>query len=82
VPATDRLSVDGRVQGIEINSSYCGHVEQNAPLVGSVPLEGRPLIVFPGTQLTAVALTNIDDHIVAFLGTSSGHIRKVSEIHR
>lgn len=65
-------------QGIEINSSYCGEVEQNGPLVGTVPLQSEPLVVFHGTRLTAVALTAVDDRTVAFLGTSRGHVKKVS----
>ena len=65
------------VKGIEINSSYCGEMEQNGPLVGNVPLDSDALMMFPGTQLTAVALTNVDDQTVAFLGTDNGHIRKV-----
>lgn len=73
--------VCGCLQGIEINSSYCGEVEQNGPLVGSIPLESSPLMVFPATRLTAVALTSVGDQTVAFLGTSRGHVRKVSETH-
>lgn len=66
-------------QGIEINSSYCGEVEQNGPLVGTVPLESNARMVFSSTRLTAVALTAVNGHIVAFLGTAHGHIRKVSD---
>lgn len=66
-----------RVQGIEINSSYCGDMEQNGPLVGTIPLESSPRIVFPGTRLTAVALANVDDDTVVFVGTSRGHVKKV-----
>jgi len=67
------------LQGIEINASYCGEVEQNGPLVGTVPLESSALIVFQSTRLTAVALTTVDDHAVAFLGTSRGHVIKVQD---
>ena len=65
------------VQGIAINSSYCGEAEQNGPLVGTIPLESSARIVFHGTRLTAVALTDVDDQTVVFLGTSSGHLKKV-----
>jgi len=36
-------------------------------------------MIFPAARLTAVALTAIDDQTVAFLGTSNGHIKKVSK---
>jgi len=65
------------LQGVEINSSYCGEVEQNGPLVGTIPLQSSPQMVFPGTQLTAVAVTTVNEHTVAFLGTADGHVKKV-----
>jgi len=65
-------------QGIEINASYCGEAEQNGPLVGTAALESSPLMVFDDTRLTAVqALSNVDHHTVAFVGTARGHVIKV-----
>lgn len=66
------------MQGIEINASYCGDVEQNGPLVGTLPLQSSAVMVFVDTQLTAVALMSVDDQTVAYLGTSRGHVIKVT----
>jgi len=67
-------------QGMQINSSYCGDVEQNGPLVGTIPVEASPSLVFPDVQLTAVVTTIVEDQTVAFLGTSDGHLKKVSDL--
>lgn len=63
---------------MNINESYCGEAEQNGPLVGSIPLESPPILERSDVELTAVAATTIDDVTVAFLGTSEGHLKKVS----
>lgn len=63
-----------------INSSYCGEVEQNGPLVGSIPVEATASMVFEDIELTAVALTTVHSQTVAFLGTSQGHLKKVSKL--
>ena len=70
--------LDVTVQGIGINASYCGEAEQNGPLVGSMPLDASPLVTFSDAQLTAVAVATADEHTIAFLGTSDGHLKKVS----
>lgn len=63
-----------------INSSYCGEVEQNGPLVGSIPVEASPSLTFRHAQLTAVTTTTVDEQTVAFLGASNGHLKKVSRL--
>jgi plexin A len=60
-----------------INDTYCGEVEQNGPLVGHIPVEGRPVLVLPDVELTAVTVTTAEDQTVAFVGTSDGHLKKV-----
>lgn len=60
-----------------INSSYCGEVEQNGPLVGVIPVEASAALVFRDVELTAVAASVVDEQTVAFLGTADGHVKKV-----
>lgn len=61
-----------------INETYCGEVEQNGPLVGHIPVEASPVMVFPDTELTAVAVATAEEQTVAFVGTSDGHLKKAS----
>ena len=64
---------------MQINSSYCGEIEQNGPLVGTIPVESSPTLTFDNVHLTAVVTSVVDDQTVAFLGTSDGHLKKVGD---
>jgi hypothetical protein len=66
-----------RLQGMRINESYCGEAEQNGPLVGTVAVEAAPIATYAATQLTAVAASDANGHLVIVLGTADGHLKKV-----
>ena len=49
----------------------------NQPLGGINPIETEPAITYDNVLLTSVAATSTYDFTVAFLGTSTGHLKKV-----
>ena len=51
-------------------------MDVNTPLGGTMPLEASPVLTYFGELLTSVAATSTHDYTVAFLGTSTGHIKK------
>jgi len=66
-----------RVQGMVVNASYCGEAEENGPLVGNIRIESTPILEYNNVQLTAILATTVEEHTVAVLGSSSGHLKKV-----
>ena len=62
---------------MSINDSYCGEAEQNGPLVGTIAIEAVPIATYSATQLTAVAASEANGHLVIYLGTGDGHLKKV-----
>ncbi|KAM4863155.1 plexin-B1 [Urocitellus parryii] len=55
----------------------CGSDHTPSPMASHVPLEATPILELPGVQLTAVAVTVEDGHIIAFLGDSQGQLHSV-----
>ncbi|XP_076304731.1 plexin-A2-like isoform X2 [Tachypleus tridentatus] len=62
---------------VQINDDFCG-TNVNTPLGGTMPVESAPVLTYSGTLLTSVAATSTHDYTVAFLGTSSGHLKKAT----
>lgn len=60
-----------------IAEDFCG-LDVNTPLGGEQPMSAIPVLLF-NTRLTAVAATSTGDFTVVFIGTASGHLKKVSE---
>jgi hypothetical protein len=60
-----------------IGEDFCG-LDVNTPLGGQEPMTAVPVLTFDKTLLTAVAATSTSDYTVVFLGTSEGHLKKVS----
>lgn len=60
-----------------INDDFCG-MDVNTPLGGSMPIEATPVLTYSGLLLTSVAATSTHDYTVAFMGTATGHLKKVS----
>lgn len=58
-----------------IGEDFCG-LDVNTPLGGEQPIAAVPVLVF-GAHLTAVAATSTGDYTVVFLGTATGHLKKV-----
>ncbi|KAI2798414.1 hypothetical protein BLOT_012695 [Blomia tropicalis] len=61
---------------VQINEDFCG-MDVNQLLGGINPIETEPAITYDNVHLTSVAATSIHDFTVAFLGTSTGHLKKV-----
>jgi hypothetical protein len=49
----------------------------NTPISTSVPLEAKAVVLLPGVNVTAVALTSAHDYTVALVGTQHGSLLKV-----
>lgn len=64
-------------QQVQINEDFCG-MDVNQPLGGTIPIESEPSIVYNDVQLTSVVATSTYDYTVVFLGTVTGHLKKVS----
>lgn len=58
-----------------INEDFCG-LDVNTPLGGEIPVPAVPVITF-NTLLTSVAATSTGDYTVVFIGTNTGHLKKV-----
>lgn len=58
-----------------IGEDFCG-LDVNTPLGGETPMAAVPVITF-GHHLTAIAATSTGDYTVVFVGTSTGHLKKV-----
>jgi len=59
----------------KISESFCG-LDVNTPLGGGEPVLERPVATMP-VLLTAVAATSTGDFTVVFLGTNTGHLKKI-----
>lgn len=55
-------------------------MDVNTPLGGSMPIEATPVLTYSGLLLTSVAATSTHDYTVAFMGTATGHLKKVSRV--
>uniref|UniRef100_A0A1B6HCH7 Sema domain-containing protein n=1 Tax=Homalodisca liturata TaxID=320908 RepID=A0A1B6HCH7_9HEMI len=58
-----------------IGEDFCG-LDVNTPLGGETPMAAVPVVVF-NHHLTAIAATSTGDYTVVFVGTSSGHLKKI-----
>lgn len=58
-----------------IAEDFCG-MDVNTPLGGELPVSAIPVLLF-NTRLTAVAATSTGDFTVVFVGTATGHLKKV-----
>lgn len=59
-----------------IGEDFCG-LDVNTPLGGEQPIIANTVLLFL-TRLTAVAATSTSDFTVVFVGTATGHLKKVS----
>jgi len=64
-------------QQVQIDENFCG-MDVNQPLGGVNPIETEPVLTYDNVVLTSVAATSTHDFTVAFLGTSTGHLKKVT----
>ncbi|XKL61681.1 hypothetical protein PGB90_001514 [Kerria lacca] len=58
-----------------ITEDFCG-LDVNTPLGGEIPVTAVPVLTF-NTNLSAVAATSTGDFTVVFIGTRSGHLKKI-----
>ena len=62
------------------NPEFCGdsEVSEAYPSIeGHIPVLQRPVITLPGMDITAVVAREEHTHMVVYLGTSSGFLKKV-----
>lgn len=62
-----------------IGEDFCG-LDVNTPLGGEQAVLTSPVLIF-NTRLTAVVATSTGDFTVVFIGTSTGHLKKVSTLY-
>lgn len=60
---------------MQIGDDFCG-LDVNTPLGGTMPIEASPVLTYPNHLLTSVAATSTHDYTVAYLGTSTGFLKK------
>lgn len=63
---------------LQIDDNYCGSLDINTPIAGSMPVDSEPTLVLKSTTVSAVAVSITYDYTVAFIGTTDGRIIKVS----
>ncbi|OCT85775.1 plexin-D1 [Xenopus laevis] len=72
-PSCERKNYRVKLQEEQLD---CGAAHLQHPLSITRPLSATPL--FQGLGLTSVAVANVSGYTVAFLGTSSGHLIKIT----
>ncbi|KAF5306013.1 hypothetical protein FQR65_LT07506 [Abscondita terminalis] len=73
--AQQKRTEDLEIKLQTIGEDFCG-LDVNTPLGGDQPMSAVPVLLF-NTRLTAVAATSTGDFTVVFIGTSTGHLKKV-----
>ena len=63
-------------QKLDVGDNYCGQHEMNNPIDGSKPISANAAAKFTSTA-SSVTVAVVADYTVAFVGTTSGHIKKV-----
>ncbi|XP_036358669.1 plexin-A1 isoform X4 [Octopus sinensis] len=63
---------------LQIDDNYCGTLDINTPIAGTVPVEVPFTQDFPSIIASAVAVSITYDYTVAFIGTTVGTVIKVS----
>lgn len=66
-------------QPLQIDDNFCGQ-DFNQPLGGTTTIEGVPLFLDKDDGMTSVAAYDYRGHTVAFTGTRSGRMKKVSRM--
>lgn len=69
------------VQSKVIDDTFCGDVSRSL-FEGRAPIHSEPLLTFPKSNTTAIAMTTTGPHTVAFIGTSDGYLKKVNKVYR
>lgn len=64
------------VTSVQISDDFCGS-DANNLISGSIPIETSPVIEYKNVSLTAVAASPTSDFTVAYLGTSTGQLRRL-----
>ena len=67
-----------RCQPLEIGDDYCGEHDINHPIRGSDAVSATAAVTWSGDDVTSVAVATTGNHTVAFVGTASGRVKKVS----
>ena len=67
----------GLFQTLTVDDNYCGDHQVNYPIDGQIPVTKEAVCTFSKTA-SAITVAVDSDNTVAFVGTTSGHIVKVS----
>jgi len=64
-------------QPLEIDDDYCGEHDINHPIRGTDAVSAIAAVTWSDDDVTSVAVATPGNHTVAFVGTSSGQVKKV-----
>ena len=64
-------------QPLEIGDDYCGEHDINHPIRGTDAVSAAAAVTWSDDDVTSVAVATAGNHTVAFVGTGSGHVKKV-----
>ncbi|XP_018334683.1 plexin-B-like, partial [Agrilus planipennis] len=68
---------DGKCPSAGNAGNILNFCEVGLKISGVTPIETKASLVFPNVTLSAVATATTGRHVLAFLGTTSGHVKKV-----
>lgn len=67
-----------RVLSPQTTGNIHNFCEVGLKIAGTVPIYSPPALTYGNALLTSVAVSTTEQHTVGFLGTSDGHLKKVS----
>lgn len=68
---------DGKCPSAGMSGNILNFCEVGLKISGSTPITNQAVLTFPNTSLSAVATATTGQHVLAFLGTTDGKIKKV-----
>ncbi|XP_046633766.1 plexin-B-like isoform X2 [Daphnia pulicaria] len=69
--------LDGKCPKAGTTGNIHNFCEVGLKIAGIVPIYSPPALTYSHTLLTSVAVSGTEQHTVAFLGTSDGHLKKI-----
>lgn len=69
--------LDGKCPSAGMSGNIHNFCEVGLKISGGTPISNQAVLTFPNTSLSAVATATTGQHVLAFLGTTDGRIKKV-----